>query len=266
MATWFCEQCGTENDENFCMRCGKPKPAAEISKNVPASGNTVGYALLAFLLAAGIGYMGIQIYGQFAVDSPDTGINNPTRNLQEAIGLSKSPQAQTPEKTEGVVLPTPTTDVNTMPPSEKTEPTQTGSNTNVVATYFVVNCKEWITLRSAPSTSASALERIPLGQAVGYIEDAGNGFYKINYDGVVGYAAASYLSTNKPTSTRRKAKVVNCKEWITLRQTPSTSAASLARIPLGSYVSYISNASDGFYCIEYNGMRGYALQAYLELK
>lgn len=145
--------------------------------------------------------------------------------------------------------------------------TSTSSNVNVIDTYYVVNCKESITLRTSPSTSASEIVQIPLGQAVGYIENAGNGFYKINYDGRVGYSLASYLSSTKPSSTKiQEAQVVNCKEWITLRKTPSTSAEALAQIPLGTYVKYISTADNGFYCIEYNGQVGYALQSYLELK
>ena len=149
----------------------------------------------------------------------------------------------------------------------------TSSNTNVVATYYVVNCKQSITLRTAPSTSSSEITQIPLGQAVGYIENAGNGFYKINYNGRVGYGLAAYLSSTKPNtssgssvSSARSAQVVNCSDWITLRSTPSTSGNSLAKIPLGAYVTFISTAENGFYCIEYNGKRGYALQSYLELK
>lgn len=147
---------------------------------------------------------------------------------------------------------------------------QTSSNTNVVATYYVVNCKQSITLRTAPSTTASEITQIPLGQAVGYIENAGNGFYKINYDGRIGYSLAAYLSSsNSNTSSVHSggiAQVVNCNEWITLRATPSTSGAELAHIPLGAYVTYISKADNGFYCIEYQGQRGYALQSYIELR
>ena len=47
---------------------------------------------------------------------------------------------------------------------------------NVVATYIVVNCRESITLRATPSVYADELAQIPLGQAVGFIEDIGNGF------------------------------------------------------------------------------------------
>ena len=46
-------------------------------------------------------------------------------------------------------------------------------------TYYVVNCKESITLRTSPSTSASEICQIPLGSAVTYITTATNGFYYI---------------------------------------------------------------------------------------
>ena len=61
------------------------------------------------------------------------------------------------------------------------------------ATMRVANCDESITLRSSPSTKASALCQIPLGEVVSYIESAANGFYKISYLGQTGYALASYL-------------------------------------------------------------------------
>ena len=138
-------------------------------------------------------------------------------------------------------------------------------------TYYVVNCKQSITLRTSPSTSASEICQIPLGSAVSYIETAQNGFYKIIYNGSTGYGLASYLSIYKSsgnvTSSYSSAYptyyVVNCKQSITLRTNPSTSASEICQIPLGSAVSYISTASNGFYYISYNGNNGYALANYL---
>ena len=59
--------------------------------------------------------------------------------------------------------------------------------------------------------------------------------------------------------------VVNCREWITLRSYPSTEAASLAHIPLGDWV-WINRGyyHDGFLSAEYEGMRGYVLEAYIK--
>ena len=59
--------------------------------------------------------------------------------------------------------------------------------------------------------------------------------------------------------------VVNCREWITLRSYPSTEAATVTRIPLGDWV-WINRGyyHDGFLSAEYNGMRGYVLEAYIK--
>ena len=78
------------------------------------------------------------------------------------------------------------------------EEAKRNANTNTIKkTMYVVKCNEFITLRSTPSTSASEITKIPLGSSVGYIEEAGNGFYKVQYDGKIGYALASYLSDNR---------------------------------------------------------------------
>ena len=142
-------------------------------------------------------------------------------------------------------------------------------------TYYVVNCKESITLRPQPDVSSCELCQIPYGSAVSYIESAQNGFYKIVYNGATGYGLAAYLSTDKPADSYYSSSsqpstimyptyyVVNCKQSITLRTNPSTSASEICQIPLGSAVSYISTASNGFYYISYNGNNGYALANYL---
>lgn len=138
------------------------------------------------------------------------------------------------------------------------------ASNNVVATYFVVNCNESITLREAPSVYAAEITQIPLGQAVGFIENAGNGFYKINYDGLIGYALAQYLAPSSQSSARY-GTVVNCRESITLRENPSVDSYEILQIPLGARVRYLGNAGNEFYRVEYRGYTGYALKAYIAL-
>ena len=133
---------------------------------------------------------------------------------------------------------------------------------NVVATYIVVNCRQSITLRVTPSVYADELAQIPLGQAVGFIEDIGNGFYKINYDGLVGFALAEYL---EPQKKSRGATIVNCRESVTLRENPSTQAYELTQIPLGARVRFLGGETNEFYQVEYRGMVGYVLKAYIQL-
>lgn len=109
-------------------------------------------------------------------------------------------------------------------------------------TYYVVNCKESITLRPQPDVSSGELCQIPYGSAVSYIESAQNGFYKIVYNGATGYGLAAYLSTDKPADSYYSSSsqpstimyptyyVVNCKQSITLRTSPSTSASEICQI------------------------------------
>lgn len=134
---------------------------------------------------------------------------------------------------------------------------------NIKATYFVVNCEEYVSLWDAPSTHAgNRLARIPLGQAVGFIEVTNDNFSKVNYDGVVGYVISYYLSPNSPF---RGATVVNCRQSITLREEATTYARELIQIPLGARVKYLGVETDSFYKVEYRGMIGFALKTYLEL-
>ena len=129
-------------------------------------------------------------------------------------------------------------------------------------TYYVVNCRESITLRTEPSVYASEICQMPLGSAVSYLGSAENGFYHVKYNGMTGYALASYLSTAY-TSGYSTYWVVNCKQSITLRKVPSTDGPEICQMPLGAAVTFVSRADNGFYCVEYQGQTGYALASYL---
>ena len=59
--------------------------------------------------------------------------------------------------------------------------------------YRVVNCNEWISLRTEPSTEAKTAARIPRGELVRLVKPAENGFYYVEYNGILGYALSHYL-------------------------------------------------------------------------
>lgn len=215
----------------------------------------------------------------------DTEAEKETEEKTEKKTETEEQEEKTAEPTEKpkeiTATPTPTPEavqekpVSTPEPEVKEQPVQ--QKTPQYVTYYVVNCKQSITLRPGPDVSSGEICQIPLGAAVSYIESAENGFYKINYNGKTGYSLASYLSTSKPSAGASYVAVpaqtttygyetyyvVNCKQSITLRTSPSTEAGEICQIPLGSAVSYISAASNGFYYISYNGNTGYALASYL---
>jgi len=57
----------------------------------------------------------------------------------------------------------------------------------------VVNCDEWISLRTAPSTSADRIMTIPLGAYVTWLDSAPDGFCLVEYQGNIGFALGQYL-------------------------------------------------------------------------
>ena len=156
---------------------------------------------------------------------------------------------------------------------QETQPqTVAVTQAQVLTTLYVVNCNESITLRVSDSTNSKEIKQIPLGAAVSFMENAANGFYKVSYNGSIGYALASYLSVDPydhyvaPTkaSTVWSGKVVRCNEYITLRRTPSTKGEEITKIPLGAIVTVYSGADNGFYYIDYDGFEGYALAGYID--
>ena len=70
------------------------------------------------------------------------------------------------------------------------------------------------------------------------------------------------------------ARVINCNEWISLREYPSTSAPRLAKIPLGTIVKVskygandgaLPSPYNGFIRTQYNGQYGWCLLSYLRI-
>ena len=67
------------------------------------------------------------------------------------------------------------------------------ASNNIVATYFVVNCRQSITLRETASTSGYELAQIPLGARVRYLGVETNSFYQVEWRGMVGYVLKTYI-------------------------------------------------------------------------
>ncbi len=74
---------------------------------------------------------------------------------------------------------------------------------------------------------------------------------------------APLLPDISPIGSRRP--VIRCREWITLREGPSTGSKALLTIPLDHSVTYIGPAESGFAYVGYQGYSGYVLESYLGL-
>lgn len=155
------------------------------------------------------------------------------------------------------------TDAPTQTPAATAEP----RNEAVISTKFVAYCDDWVSLRTNPNRHADTIIRIDYGEPVGYIEPSSNGYYKVNYNGRTGYVLAAYLIDEQPPPKAQTRfdlmRVVNCDEWISLREWADADAEVILTIPLGKEVEYIGDAGNGFYKIRYQGSVGYADSYYL---
>ncbi len=147
-----------------------------------------------------------------------------------------------------------------------------------LGTHYVINFKDWVSLRSSPSTSASRITTVPLGAAVEAYYDKSDNFTLCIYNGYQGYILSSYLTSAYEPEPRHFGGyggggsmhgsyagtyyVINCKDWVSLRSSASTTASRITTVPLGAAVdAYYFNAE--FMKCEYNGYTGYILSSYL---
>lgn len=148
----------------------------------------------------------------------------------------------------------------------------TQNNQTSTGVMVVANCEEWVSLRSAASTSAERLAKVPLGAQVETLGRSGQ-FTKCRYNGKTGYILTKYLSSAKPVSTIAPVVtaqpkylgpmyVANC-DQIALRKNADMLSEVVTYIPLGGKVeAYEHNAM--FYQCWYNKtMVGYIPRNYL---
>lgn len=235
-----CLKCGTENENNsvFCKNCGNNliKQQNTASNNMPW--------IIAIIITA-VSLLIIIFILLFLV-----------------FGKSEDYIVET-------ASPAPTAAATAEVTAEPQNNTNESNDTTVKYTMYVVNCNEWISLRSKPNTDSAQITTMSLGASCGFIEASVNGFYKVSYNGTTGYALAQYLSVERPHINAHVAPrnqilyVVNCNESITLRTSDSINAGEITQIPLGASVEFLAQARNGFYKIRYNGRVGYSLSQYL---
>lgn len=127
---------------------------------------------------------------------------------------------------------------------------------------WYAKCNAFISLRTAPDTSAAVITRIGVGEEftlLGYTGD----FSMVNYRGQVGYVLTDYTG---PVPERDSSAVPlrwepNCEEYITLRK--NTQGDYLDQIPLKEVFTLLG--WDGVYArVDYRGQQGYVLSSYIK--
>lgn len=138
-----------------------------------------------------------------------------------------------------------------------------------VGDMVVSNCDEWVSLRQYPDTDAARIAKVPLGALVTdcIISSENSSFMSCYYNGIPGYILREYLTEAKQESFEPvyigDMTVVNCDEWVSLRNAPSSSSPRIMKVPLGAAVTDCLIVSDEFVYCWYNGYSGYIMTQYL---
>ena len=160
-----------------------------------------------------------------------------------------------------------TTPQSQQKPEEKpqTETKVTGTVTGITTTLNV---------RSGASTSASIIGTLKNGAKVDITGESGN-WYKINYNGRVGYVSKDYVKKggattpeqkpeDKPqTETKVTGTVTGITTTLNIRSGASTSASIIGTLKNGAKVE-ITGESGDWYKINYNGKVGYVYKSYIK--
>ncbi len=122
-----------------------------------------------------------------------------------------------------------------------------------------------LNLREGPGTEYAVILVIPDGAGVNIVENMQNGFYRVRYDGVSGWASADYLDRSgggNPSPGGGSTATVS--SALNLRAGPSTSDQVLDVMPAGAVVSLAGVNHNGFASVIYNGVWGWASLDYLD--
>ncbi|MEA4969817.1 MAG: SH3 domain-containing protein [Candidatus Pelethousia sp.] len=123
----------------------------------------------------------------------------------------------------------------------------------------IINCRSGVNVRSRPGTNYPILGFAPRGAAYTVMEKVG-AWYKVEFEGQVGYISAHYLAVSAPGAGH--GMVVNCNHSVNVRSGPGKMYSILGFAPRGAAYPILKKAGS-WYQIEFNGRTAYLSADYL---
>lgn len=170
---------------------------------------------------------------------------------------------------------------------EETEPKETEPEvlqTEVVSGTTIARTTDVVNIRSSDSETADKLDKAQKGQEFTLLEQRGNGWSKIEYEGKDAYIKSDYLEVivgeiaiaentqteeNHEVSAQEDANVqtsgkVKVIENVKIRKGASTDSAALATAYVGQELELVMKQADGWTKIKYEGQTAYVKSDFVE--
>ena len=120
-------------------------------------------------------------------------------------------------------------------------------------------------LRSTPATEGEILATVSSGTSVVVLDEAEDGWYRVNYNSVEGYMSGEYLDVaTKAETDLGYGKVDADGSTLNMRAGASTSFDSLCSIPSGTVLE-LEGVYEGWYKVTYAGNTGYVSSDYITI-
>ena len=120
-----------------------------------------------------------------------------------------------------------------------------------------------LNIRSGPGTDNSIISTVRSGSTVVVLEKSTDAWYKISYNGTVGYVSSQYLTGVSQVKDFTASGRVN-DSGVRYRTGPSTGDSVLGLLGSGTAVSIIG-INNGWFKIVYNGVTGYMRSDYIDV-
>lgn len=120
-----------------------------------------------------------------------------------------------------------------------------------------------LNIRSGPGTDNSIISTVRSGSTVVVLEKSTDAWYKISYNGTVGYVSSQYLTGVSQVKDFNASGKVN-DSGVRYRTGPSTSDSILGSLGSGTAVSIVG-INNGWFKIVYNGVTGYMRSDYIDI-
>ncbi|MGN0377282.1 MAG: SH3 domain-containing protein [Suilimivivens sp.] len=166
--------------------------------------------------------------------------------------------------------------------AEETETAENEENTDSTATIVqTVRATDVVNIRTSDSETADKIDKAQVGQEFKLLEQKGNGWSKIEYNGGEAYIKSDYLEavseivveepadngnsdTQTASSNDTVSGTVTVKENVKVRKSASTDSESLGTAYVGEKLELVMKQADGWTKIKYNGQTAYVKSDYVE--
>ena len=139
-------------------------------------------------------------------------------------------------------------------------------------TVTIVNCNNSVNVREGAGTNTKKLGTAPKGATYKYLGMSSDGnWYKIQYtSSQVAYIHKDYIklnagSTTPDTPTGKTATIVNCNEWVNVREGAGTNTKKLGTAPKGKTYTYLGKSGNWIQVQYTSTQKGYIYASYVKV-